>query len=144
MGWWRGAEDKEGMWSESCVWPSPQPLTSRADLAVTSSTRVPPLGICWFCRKIPLQTFPLPPLVLRDSSRTKLSVQMNMQACMSLRSFQIFILAEISFWLFCRLLIETWCLLLKSCKPQCKCKGKLKVKIDPTEICCKSTKKQTL
>ena len=136
MGWWRGAEDKEGMWSESCVWPSPQPLTSRADLAATSSTRVPPLGICWFCRKIPLQTSP--PLVLRDSSRTKLSVQMTMQACMSLRSFQIFILVEISVWLFCRLFIETWCLLLKSCK----CKGKLKVKIDPAEICCKSTKEQ--
>lgn len=53
--WGQGNKD---MWSESCVWPSPQPLTSRADLAVTSNTRVPPLGICWFCRKLPLQTFP--------------------------------------------------------------------------------------
>lgn len=139
---------KEGMWSESCVWPFPQPLTSRADLAVTGGTWVPPLGICWFCRKIPLQTFP--PCSARFLTDRKISANeyAGIYVLTFISDYTIgFHSGRIYFWLFHKMFIETWCLLLelyKSDLAQCKYKGKLKMKIDNSEICCKSTEEQAL
>lgn len=129
---------------QSPVWPS-QPLAGTADLAVSSGPRVPPLGICWFCRKIPQPTS-IPLELLQESSLSKRSVQMNMQTsvCTFTSDYAVgFCSGRISLWLFCRVFIETWCLSVKSHKPylaQCKCKGKWKIKVGTAEICCKSIK----
>lgn len=131
------------MWFESCVTIS-SALTSRAFLAVTSSARVPPLGICWCCRKIPLPA--RPPVLLRDPSLTGWPVQTSVQASASHLSVD-FHSGRISFWLFWKVFIETGCLLLKSHESYlvwCKCAGKLRTKIGTARIHHTSIKRNPL